>query len=183
MELETERLLLRHWRDSDLAPFAALNAHPDVMRFFPKPLSREESDNMAARVRTHLGVAGWGLWAVEIRNICPYAGFIGFAVPGFVAPFTPCVEIGWRLARAFWRQGYAGEGARAALSHGFGVLGFSEIVSFTTEANLRSRAVMERIGMRRDPAEDFDHPSLDVHHPLRRHVLYRMRRAPASWRR
>lgn len=176
LELSTARLRLRAWRDSDLAPFAALNADLAVFEYLPGPLSRAESDAVAARIRAHFERSGFGLWAVEVPGVTPFAGFIGLSIPAFAAHFTPCVEVGWRLARAHWGAGYATEGARAALQCGFEELGLSEIVSFTVPANERSRAVMERLGMRRDPADDFDHPGLPADHPLLRHVLYRVAR-------
>jgi RimJ/RimL family protein N-acetyltransferase len=174
MQLSTERLLLRPWRPHDLDPFAALNADLRVMEFFPSVLSRHESDALAARIAAHIDTHRWGLWAVEVPGATAFAGYIGLAVPSFAAAFTPCVEIGWRLAHEHWGQGYAIEGARAALSFGFAALKLPEIVSFTVPANLRSRRVMERLGMTHDPADDFDHPGLTVAHPLRRHVLYRI---------
>ena len=119
---------------------------------------------------------GFGLWALEIPGVAPFAGFVGLSVPGFTAPFTPCVEIGWRLAAAHWGRGYATEAARAVLAHAWDVVGLDEVVSFTTAGNDRSRAVMTRIGMRHDPAADFDHPRLVAGHPLRPHVLYRIER-------
>jgi ribosomal-protein-alanine N-acetyltransferase len=161
---------------ADRAPFAALNADPRVNEFLTGPLSREESDERAARIDANFDRHGFGLWAVEVCNVSPFIGFIGLAVPRFEAHFTPCVEIGWRLSADHWGHGYATEGARAALAFGFDVMGLSEIVSFTVPANVRSRRVMEKIGMRRDPAEDFDHPSLPVGHRLLRHVLYRIAR-------
>jgi len=172
--LKTERLVLRPWRDEDLAPFAAMNADPEVMRHFPATLSRAESDAMVGRVREHFALRGYGNWAVEVPGVTSFAGFIGLNVPRFEAHFTPCVEIGWRLATACWGKGYATEGARAALVFGLETLKLPEIVSFTAIDNLPSRRVMERLGMRRDPAEDFDHPSLPEGHRLRRHVLYRL---------
>jgi RimJ/RimL family protein N-acetyltransferase len=175
-EVRTERLLLRRWRDADLAPFAAMNADPRVMEHFPAVLSREESDGRVERILAHFDRHGYAQWAVEIPGVAPFAGFIGLAVPGFDAHFTPCVEIGWRLAVEYWGRGYATEGARAALEFGFTELKLSEIVSFTVPANIRSRQVMERLGMTHDPRDDFDHPSLADGHPLRRHVLYRIRR-------
>jgi ribosomal-protein-alanine N-acetyltransferase len=175
--LTTERLILRPWKDTDLAPFAALNDDPRVMEFFPNRLARAESDAYAARIRNRFDEHGWGLWAVEVNAHAPFIGFVGLSRPNFDAHFTPCVEIGWRLAAAYWGHGYASEAARAALSYGLGALRLPEIVSFTVPANLRSRAVMERIGMRRDPADDFDHPVLAEGHPLRRHVLYRTAKA------
>jgi RimJ/RimL family protein N-acetyltransferase len=177
MTIQTPRLDLRLWRDDDLPAFAALNADARVMEHFPKPLDRAESDALAARIREHFARRGFGLWAVEVRGVADYIGFVGLAVPGFEAHFTPCVEIGWRLAQAHWGQGYATEAARAALAFGFENLRLEEIVSFTVQANRRSRAVMERIGMTRAPGDDFDHPSLPIRHPLRRHVLYRLSRA------
>lgn len=173
--LETERLVLRRWRPADRAPFAALNADPAVMEHFPAPLTREESDAMIARAEAHLDQHGFGPWAVEVRGGAPVIGFVGLVVPRFTAHFTPCVEIGWRLARAHWGHGYATEAARAALAFGFGTVGLAEIVSFTVPANVRSIAVMERLGMTHDAAGDFDHPNLPEGHPLRRHVLYRIR--------
>jgi len=160
----------------DLAPFAALNADPRVMEHFPALLSREESDAMAARIGAHFERHGFGLWAVEIPNVTSFAGFTGLSVPRFEAHFTPCVEIGWRLAPEHWGLGYAQESARAVLDFAFATLGLDEIVSFTATGNLRSRRVIERIGMVRDPADDFDHASLPEGHRLRRHVLYRMAR-------
>jgi ribosomal-protein-alanine N-acetyltransferase len=176
--IRTARLTLREWRDEDRAPFAALNADPAVMEFFPAPLDRAASDAMLDRAAALLAERGWGLWAIEAPE--GFIGFAGLSVPRFEAAFTPCVEIGWRLARAAWGHGYATEAARAALAVGFGELDLDEIVSFTTVANSRSRAVMERLGMTRDPAEDFDHPSIAEGSPVRRHVLYRLGRAAAS---
>jgi ribosomal-protein-alanine N-acetyltransferase len=174
--LRTPRLLLRGWRDEDLPAFAALNPDPEVMRHFPAPLSRTESDALAARIRSELAERGFGLWAIESPGEAPFLGFVGLAVPAFQAPFTPCVEVGWRLAWRFWGRGYATEAAQAVLSHAFGELGMRDLVSFTTAGNLASRRVMEKLGMRRDPDEDFEHPSLSPGHPLRPHVLYRIQR-------
>jgi RimJ/RimL family protein N-acetyltransferase len=145
------------------------------MEYFPAMMSREESDRLAARVDTDFERHGFGLWAVEISSITPFAGFIGLSVPSFDAHFTPCVEIGWRLSAEHWGRGYATEGARAVLALGFEMLGLTEIVSFTVPANRRSRSVMQRIGMVHDPADDFDHPGLPSGHWLRRHVLYRIK--------
>jgi len=171
-ELRTDRLWLRAWRPADLTPFAALNADARVMEHFPAALSREASDALALRIQHHFATRGYGLWAVEIPAVVSFAGFIGLAVPRFEAHFTPCVEIGWRLAAEHWGFGYATEGARAVLGFGFAELGLDEIVSFTVPGNVRSRRVMEKIGMVRDPADDFDHPTLAAGH--RRHVLYRI---------
>jgi len=175
-ELRTGRLRLRRWLPGDRAPFAALNADARVMEYFTAVLSREESDTLASRIEEHFEQRGFGLWAVDISGVTSFAGFIGLSVPQFQAPFTPCVEIGWRLAAQYWGLGYAPEGARAVMDFAFDVLGLQEVVSFTAPANLRSRRVMEKIGMVRDPAEDFDHPSLPAGHPLQRQVLYRMPR-------
>jgi RimJ/RimL family protein N-acetyltransferase len=173
--LETRRMLLRRWRPSDLATFAAMNADPRVMEFFPGPLSTAESDAMAARIQQHFDDRGYGLWAVEIPQVTPFAGFIGLSTPRFTAHFTPCTEIGWRLAAEFWGQGFATEGARAVLEHAFRALGLTEVVSLTAVCNLRSRRVMERIGMTHTPADDFDHPLIPPGDRLSRHVLYRAR--------
>lgn len=175
-ELHTNRLRLRRWVPADRGPFAALNADPRVIEYLPGPLSQEESDAFITRIEAHFDQYGFGLWAVEIANVTACAGFIGLSVPRFTAPFTPCVEIGWRLGAAYWGQGYATEGARAVLAFGFEVRGLEEIVSFTVRGNARSRRVMERLGMVHNPADDFDHPLLPAGHPLRRHVLYRMTR-------
>ena len=175
--LTTARLRLRQWREEDLAPFAALNADPQVMEFFPKVLTRAESDAVAGRIRDHFARHGFGLWAVEAPGIAHFVGFVGLAVPSFEAHFTPCVEIGWRLAREHWGHGYATEAATAALAFGFGGRALEEIVAFTVPANIPSRRVMGRLGMRRLPADDFEHPAIAAGHPLRSHVLYRLRRA------
>jgi RimJ/RimL family protein N-acetyltransferase len=174
-ELRTERLRLRPWRPADLEPFAALNADPRVMEFFPAPLSRAESDAGATRIAAHFEAQGFGLWAAEVIGGAPFIGFIGLAVPAFRAHFTPCTEIGWRLAHDAWGRGYATEGAAEVRRFALETLRLPEIVSLTVPANARSRRVMEKLGMHRDPADDFDHPRLPEGHPLRRHVLYRLR--------
>jgi RimJ/RimL family protein N-acetyltransferase len=171
--LTTARLRLRDWRDSDLPAFARLNADPLVMAFMAKCLSREESDASVGRIREHFDRQGFGLWAVENIDGAEFIGFTGLSIPRFTASFTPCVEVGWRFAADQWGRGYATEAARACLAFGFDQLGLPEIVSFTTATNFRSRRVMERIGMTRDAANDFEHPSLPAGHPLRPHVLYR----------
>lgn len=173
--LQSRRLTLRQWEMRDLEPFAALNADPLVMEYFVAPLSTEESAAMIERASALLEARAWGWWCLEIDGQC--AGFIGLSVPGYETPFMPCVEIGWRLARRFWGHGYATEGAQLALGYGFDALALDEIVSFTATANLRSRRVMERIGMTRDRDGDFDHPRLPEGHALRRHVLYRLKRS------
>jgi RimJ/RimL family protein N-acetyltransferase len=189
-ELRTARLLLRGWRAADLTPFAVLNADHEVMEHFPSMLSRAQSDAFADRIVAGLNQRGWGLWAVEDNSTGAFIGFVGLNPVPFEAPFTPAIEIGWRLARPHWGSGLATEAARAALAYAFGPLGFQEIVSFTSTTNLRSQRVMQKLGMRRDPADDFDHPLLPEGHRLRCHVLYRIprftyRRARASvdrWR-
>lgn len=176
LEIRTERLLLRRWRTDDLAPFAVMNADPRVVEFFPSPLTRAESEALIARSEAHFDKNGFGPWAVEVPGIANCIGFIGLFTPRFVAHFTPCVEVGWRLAAEHWGRGYATEGARAAIQFGFENLKLEEIVAFTVPANIRSRRVMEKLGMTHTPADDFDHPDLPDNHPLRRHVLYRIAR-------
>lgn len=171
----TARLQLRQWTDADLEPLAAMNADPEVMAHFPAPLSRPESAAMLDRLRSQIAEHGWGLWALDLRRSGTLIGFTGLAIPGFEAHFTPAVEIGWRLARTYWGHGYATEAARAAAAYGFDQLGLSEIVSFTTVDHRASRAVMERLEMTHDPADDFEHPMLPLNHRLSRHVLYRLR--------
>ncbi|AMB60541.1 GNAT family acetyltransferase [Microterricola viridarii] len=177
--LVTERLLLRRWTPADRAPFAALNADPRVMEHFPSTLDAAASDAMIERIEQGFERAGFGLWAVERRDTGEFIGFVGLSRPGFTAHFTspehPAVEVGWRLAADAWGNGYASEAASAALAFGFEQLGLGEIVSFTALGNLRSRKVMERIGMTHDPADDFDHPALPRTDRLSRHVLYRAR--------
>lgn len=172
--IRTERLVLRQWIDADREPFALLNADPAVMEFFPSTLDRSQSDTFVDRVSGQLAERGWGLWAVESAD--GFIGFTGLSVPRFEAAFTPCIEIGWRLARTAWGRGFATEAARAVTAHAFDDLGLDELVSFTTVSNVRSRAVMERLGMTRDARDDFDHPLLATDDPLRPHVLYRLRR-------
>ena len=173
--LETERLILRPWREEDRAPFAGLNADPRVMEHFPKILDRAESDAVFERVRAGFAEHGYGPWALQVKGGAPFIGFCGIWSPRFEAHFTPCVEIGWRLAAEHWGRGYATEGARAALAAGFERLGFPEIVAYTAVKNARSRAVMEKIGMRFD-GETFEHPNIAAGHPLRTHVVYRLKR-------
>lgn len=180
-ELGSARLVLRRWRDGDLEPFAAMNADPEVMEHFPARLSREESDALVQRFEAGFDARGFGVWALEVAATGQFIGFCGLNVPSFEAPFTPAVEVGWRLARPYWGQGYATESARAALTFGFEHVGLDDVVSFTTRANERSQAVMRRLGMTHDPADDFEHPRLAPGHPQRPHVLYRLR--AGEWRR
>jgi ribosomal-protein-alanine N-acetyltransferase len=178
--LHTDRLILRRWRDGDRAPFAALNADPAVMEHFPARLSRAESDALIDRADGRFDEFGYGLWALEVAATGEFIGFTGLQMPGLDAPFMPAVEIGWRLARSAWGNGYASEAARRALAVGFDDIGLEQIVSFTSTTNVRSQAVMARLGMTHDPADDFDHPRLPVDSPLRRHVLYRLTREQYS---
>ena len=157
-----------------MEPFAQLNADPEVMRFFPRRLTPGEVEALVTRIETHFDHHGFGFWAVESRTTGELIGLTGLSIPSFAAPFMPTVEIGWRLARRFWGHGYATEGAIAALRFGFENLDLPEIVAFTAQVNGRSIAVMERLGMKRYPDDDFDHPALPPGHPLQRHVLYRL---------
>jgi RimJ/RimL family protein N-acetyltransferase len=174
--LETPRLKLRRWKDSDGDAFYQINSDPAVMEFMPKILTRQESDGLMARIGEYFDGHSFGLWALEEKSSGILAGFTGLSIPRFDAHFTPCVEIGWRLGRTFWGRGYATEAALAVLGFGFQELGLPEIVSFTSPLNLRSIAVMERLKMTRNPSDDFDHPALPEGHPLRRHLLYRIAR-------
>jgi RimJ/RimL family protein N-acetyltransferase len=174
-ELRTERLYLRAWKPSDRARFAAMNADPRVMEHFEAPLTAGETDALLQRIAQQFEADGFGLWAVEIPGVTSFAGFIGLYRPNFDAHFTPCVEIGWRLAAEFWSRGYATEGAREAMRFGFETVGLEEIVSITVPGNQRSRRVMEKLGMTRSPEDDFDHPRVPEGSTLRRHVLYRLR--------
>ena len=170
--IETERLLLRPWRDADREPFAALNADPDVRRYFPSTLSRAESDAGVDRQMAHFAAHGFGLWALERRADGAFLGFTGLRILEPEDPPFPGIEIGWRLARHAWGCGHASEAARASLAYGFETLGLAEIVAFTAQTNLLSERVMQRIGMTHDPARDFDHPAVPEGHPLRPHILY-----------
>lgn len=173
--LETARLRLRPWCDADREPFAAMSADPDVMRYFPATMTRAESDAMVDKILAGFERRGFGWWAVEIPGRAPFAGFIGLSTPSFEAPFVPCVEVGWRLAREHWGRGFATEGATACLDFGFGSLGLAEIVALTTRDNLPSQRVMAKLGMTHDAADDFDHPMIPAGHLLRPHLLYRRR--------
>jgi RimJ/RimL family protein N-acetyltransferase len=175
IELETERLWLRQWIESDREPFARLNADPRVMEFLPSILDRAASDAMVDLIQTKIIEKGWGFWAVESKQDQQFIGFVGLEIPKADLPFSPCVEIGWRLAFEYWGKGYATEAAKAALKFGFDRLELPEIVSFTTIDNHRSSAVMERLEMNRD-AETFEHSSLPPGHTLREHCLYRLSR-------
>jgi 3-dehydroquinate dehydratase/shikimate dehydrogenase len=175
--IKTARLILRPWRQEDLEPFATLNADPKVMEYFPSVLTSEESNDSAHRISSKIETQRWGLWAVSVPGVADFIGFIGLAVPSFEAPFTPAVEIGWRLAYDHWGKGYATEGAKAVLEYAFETLKLSEVVSFTALPNKRSQHIMEKIGMHHDPKDDFDHPKLPQGHWLKRHVLYRLKKS------
>ena len=170
--IATDRLLLRQWHDRDREPFAAMNADPAVMQYFPAPLTRVESDRLFDLIQQRWLEQGFGLFAVEQRTTSDFIGFIGLHQPSFQAWFTPCVEIGWRLVASAHGQGLATEGARAVVQHASGVLGLPELVSFTTVENRASRRVMEKLGMQY--IGEFEHPSLPAGHPLRPHALYRI---------
>jgi RimJ/RimL family protein N-acetyltransferase len=171
--LRTLRLLLREWREADCEPFAAISADPDVMAMLPKLPDRAASDAWIAETRAHWVEHGFGVWALEIPNKAELIGGVGFHIAPFPASFPPIV-IAWRLARPYWGLGYAFEAARAVIDDSFGRLGFNEIVGYTTIVNRRSLALMERLGMSRDPRDDFDHPDCPEGHPLRKHVVYRI---------
>ena len=173
-ELRTNRLLLRGWLPEDRLAMAAINADPRVMEFIGEPMTDLQNAAFTERVEAKFAAQGFGFWAVEVVGVSPFIGFVGLNTPMFDAPFMPAVEIGWRLGSAFWGNGYASEAARAALDFGFEVAGLDEIVAFTTERNVRSRRMMERIGMTRDARDDFEHPSVPLGNPLRPHVLYRI---------
>lgn len=173
VELHTERCVLRQWRDSDLVPWAEMNADPEVRRWFPEVLDAERAGTEAGRCRDAIARRGWGMWALELPGEIAFAGFVGLNVPQYDAPFMPAVEIGWRLPRAAWGRGYATEAAQAALGFAFSRLALREVIAITVPGNLASRRVMQRLGMVRDATGDFDHPRVQAGHPLSRHVLYR----------
>ncbi|MCK2220597.1 GNAT family N-acetyltransferase [Actinomadura sp. ATCC 31491] len=173
--METERLILRRWRAEDREPFAAMNADPEVMEHFPAPLTREESDLLVDRIEQHFDERGYSLWALEVIGTGEFVGFTGLSYQTFDAPFLPAVEIGWRLARPAWGHGYATEAARRVVAFAFEEAGLDDLISMTAASNLRSQAVMRRLGMTRDPAEDFDHPKVPPDSPVLRHVLYRLK--------
>jgi len=173
--ISTDRLILRDWAESDSAPFAALNADADVMRYFPAPLAREASDAAAKRYQAHIKLHGFGLWAVELRKTGQFIGFIGLQYSPDYLPFASACEIGWRLDKSVWGQGLAPEGARSALAYAFATLKAEKVISITASINKPSMRVMEKIGMQRVHGGDFDHPKVDVGHSGRQHVLYQLR--------
>ncbi len=174
--LQTKRLILRPWREEDFAPFAQLNHDARVMEFLIGPLSFEESRALALRIQSDMESQGWGLFAVEVPGIADFIGFIGLAHVRYSAHFTPAVEIAWRLSYDHWGFGYATEGAKAVLDFGFNSLKLDEIVSCAAAKNIRSQHVMEKLGMERNPKDDFNHPKVAEGHPLQKHVLYRLKR-------
>ncbi|QNP50345.1 GNAT family N-acetyltransferase [Diaphorobacter aerolatus] len=182
--LRSDRVRLRQWTKADFEPFAAMNCDPQVMRYFPALLAREQSDAHASRIRALIAERGWGFWAVDWLQQPgakpQFVGFVGLHVPIADLPFSPCVEIGWRLARPFWGKGFASEAARLAMNVGFEILQLPQIVAFTARDNLRSRAVMMRLGMRCAAEDNFDHPAVPEGHALRAHCLYRIDRE--TWR-
>jgi 3-dehydroquinate dehydratase / shikimate dehydrogenase len=172
--LQTARLILRQWKEGDLPLFADLNASSDVMKYFPSTLSRDESDLLAEKIQRELDEKEYGLWAVEVKGLTSFIGFVGLHYHDFSAAFTPCIEIGWRLATEYWGKGYAFEAATKVVNYAFNTLKLEEIVSFTTPENKRSRNVMEKLGMTHDTKDDFYHTKLPKDHPLGFHVLYRL---------
>jgi RimJ/RimL family protein N-acetyltransferase len=165
-------VVLRQWMESDLEAYAQMNADPEVRRYFPTLMSRQEASDSLGRMRAAIAEKGWGVWAVDVDGV--FAGATGLSVPGFAAPFMPCTEVLWRFRPEFWGRGIARDAATQALAYGFSKLGLPEIVAFTSASNDRSIRLMERLGFVRDPHGDFEHPSLPHGHPLRSHVLYRM---------
>jgi len=175
IEIHTERLLLRQWCEEDWPDFASLNADPIVMEYYPDVLSTAESNAMAQKIMSCIAERGWGLWAVELMNDQSFIGFVGLHEPTYALPVTPCVEIGWRLAKKYWGKGYATEAASASLETGFNRLGLSEIYSFASVANKNSEAVMKRLNMV-NTGRNFEHPIIPENNPLREHVLYKIDR-------
>lgn len=177
--IETGRLLLRQWIKEDFLPFAEMCSNKHVMEFFPKTQTPEESYEMAEQIQSLIKERGWGFWAVEIPNQDKFIGFIGLHTPKYSMPFSPCVEVGWRLSNQHWGKGYATEGAKAALEFAFNKLQLNEVVSYTTVDNVRSEAVMKKIGMH-NSGQNFMHPAIDASHPQCAHILYRINRL--DWR-
>jgi RimJ/RimL family protein N-acetyltransferase len=178
--LQTDRLILREWRESDREPFARMNADPRVMEFYPATLTRDQSDRMVERIQSEIGERGFGYWALELRESGAFVGYTGIRWVEWVMHFTPAVEVGWRVAPEYWGSGFATEAARAAVRDGFERAGIEEIVAMASARNVRSTRVMEKLGMTHDPRDDFDHPMVESGHRLSRHVLYRLRRERAQ---
>ncbi len=179
VELRTQRLLLRQWKDSDLDKWCTMNADTEVRKFFPKVLSPDEAQDEMTRMRAGIAQRGWGLWAIEIPGVHPFAGLVGLNIPGYEAPWMPMVEVGWRLSREAWHKGYATEGAAAALNFAFVHLELAQVIAISVTTNTASHNVMERLGMTRDASADFDHPRVPADWPLKRHILHRVARK--SW--
>lgn len=173
-ELRTQRLILRQWQEKDRLPFAEINADPEVMEHYPACLNKTESDTLMDRISNHIAENGWGLWALEIIDTHEFIGYTGLNIVTYETHFTPAIEIGWRLAKSYWGKGFAFEAATAAMNYAFEVLKLEEVVSFTIPKNQRSERLMQRLGMRRDIAGNFDHPNLPENHPMRPHILYRL---------
>jgi len=169
---ESERLRFRRWSEADKLPFAQMNADDEVMKYFPNKLTRAASDAFIGRIEKHFEEFGYGLWAVEVKETGVFIGYIGFYQATFEADFTPCIEIGWRLSRESWNEGYATEGAKACLDYGFKELKFSEVYSFTSVINIKSINVMKKIGL--EKVGEFNHPRLEQGNPLRAHVVYKL---------
>lgn len=180
VELRTRRVLLRQWQDSDLDAWCEMNADPEVRAYFPKTLTRDEALGEATRIRTGIARRGWGMWALELPGVVPFAGFVGLNVPAITVDWMPEVEVGWRLSRAAWHKGYATEGALAALEFAFSELALEQVVAMSVATNAPSHRVMDRIGMLRDATCDFDHPMVPPEWPLKRHILHRIKHA--DWR-
>lgn len=174
--MHTERLTLRRWESADLKPFAVMNADERVMAWMPSLLTYEQSEAMVTRIENHFERHGFGLWAVERRETTEFIGYVGLLIPAFEAHFTPCVEIGWRLAYDCWNQGLATEAAQRVVRFAFEELDLPELVSFTVPGNRASRRVMEKLSMAHSPTDDFQHPALPADHRLAHHVLYRLSR-------
>ncbi|MCG6036552.1 GNAT family N-acetyltransferase [Acinetobacter baumannii] len=176
--IETKRLILRQWKESDFEPFITMGLDQDVMQFFPNLLTPQESLNLIQKISSLIQEKGWGFWAVELKETHQFIGFIGLHSQPEQFDFSPCVEIGWRLAKKFWKQGYATEGAKAVLDYAFNVLNLDKMVSFTATTNTPSQAVMKRLGMHK--VKNFEHPKVPLHHELREHVLYEITNAYSS---
>lgn len=179
MQLETERLILRHWQESDFKPFCEITSDPEVRRYYPSTLNVDETRALIARINTHFDREGFGLFAVVLKSTGEFIGYTGLQKPTIQARFMPCVEIGWQIARKHWGNGYAPEAATKCLEDGFMRIGLDEIVSFTTVSNDKSIRVMEKLGMTRNPKDDYSHPLLPEGHPLKPHVLFRL--SKATW--
>lgn len=177
--LRTDRLLLRQWTEDDFLPFFEMCSDKDVMEFFPETLTKDASYAMGQRIQSLITERGWGFWAVEIPNEQSFIGFVGLHIPKDSLPFSPCVEIGWRLAKQYWNKGYATEVAEKALEYAFDTLNLDEVVSFTTVANIRSRTVMQKLGLH-DSGQNFMHPDIEASHAQCEHVLYKIRQS--DWR-